>query len=92
MRSTRFDLLRAVLRLWRAALALLEVMLHGSIGRNNLESGTVPVPKLRQAVLYKHDGRSPLDLDFGCPYGCDDNGRHIRDIRTEIKGVLERGG
>ena len=35
--------------------------------------------------------RRDLDLDFGCPYGCDDNGRHIGDIRTEVKGVTERG-
>ena len=35
--------------------------------------------------------RRELDLDFGCPYGCDDNGRHVRDIRTQVKGVTERG-
>jgi len=28
--------------------------------------------------------RSNLDLDFGCPYGCDDNGRYIRQIRAEV--------
>jgi hypothetical protein len=32
-----------------------------------------------------------LDLDFGCPYGCDDNSKYIRDICTEIKHVKERG-
>ena len=31
--------------------------------------------------------RDAYDLDFGCPYGCDDNGRHIQDIRTEVTGV-----
>ena len=31
--------------------------------------------------------RSELDLDFGCPYGCDDNGRHIQDIQMEVTGV-----
>jgi len=35
--------------------------------------------------------RRELDLDFGCPYGCDDNGKHIRDIRTQVKGVSEGG-
>jgi hypothetical protein len=35
--------------------------------------------------------RSLLDLDFGCPYGCDDNGTHIRSISTEVKRVVERG-
>ena len=35
--------------------------------------------------------RSSLDLDFGCPYGCDDSGRHTRDISTEIRDVIERG-
>jgi len=33
--------------------------------------------------------RSPLDLDFGCPYGCDDKGRHIRNILTNIKDVAD---
>jgi len=27
------------------------------------------------------------DLDFGCPFGCDDAGEHTRDIRTEITDV-----
>jgi DNA-directed RNA polymerase subunit RPC12/RpoP len=31
--------------------------------------------------------RRDLDLDFGCPYGCADNGRHMQDIRTEVTGV-----
>ena len=35
--------------------------------------------------------RRELDLDFGCPYGCDDNGRHVGDIRAEVKGVTEGG-
>ena len=33
--------------------------------------------------------RSSLDLDFGCPYGCDDNGRHIRNMSTEVTEVTE---
>jgi hypothetical protein len=36
--------------------------------------------------------RSSLDLDFGCPYGCDDNGKHISDIKTEINQVDEVAG
>ena len=35
--------------------------------------------------------RSSLDLDFGCPYGCDDSGKHVRDISIEIQNVIERG-
>jgi len=31
--------------------------------------------------------KSSLDLDFGCPFSCDDNGRHVRDLKTEIKEV-----
>ena len=31
--------------------------------------------------------RGSLDLDFGCPYGCDDNGEHIRSLRSEIREV-----
>jgi len=34
---------------------------------------------------------SSLDLDLGCPYGCDASGKHIRDINTEIRNVIERG-
>lgn len=33
--------------------------------------------------------RGELDLDFGCPFGCDDDGRHIRDLRTEVREVTE---
>ena len=33
--------------------------------------------------------RTSMDLDFGCPYGCDDNGRYVQDIKTEIKEVIE---
>lgn len=31
--------------------------------------------------------RDAYDLDFGCPYGCDDNGRHVQDIRAEVTDV-----
>jgi hypothetical protein len=31
--------------------------------------------------------RSSLDLDFGCPYGCDDAGEHTRNICAEITDV-----
>jgi len=27
--------------------------------------------------------RHPLDLDFGCPYGCDDNGERIRGTTAD---------
>ena len=33
--------------------------------------------------------RGSLDLDFGCCFGCDDNGRHIRNIKAEVKEVQE---
>jgi len=33
--------------------------------------------------------KSSLDIGFGCPYGCDDNGRHTRNIHTEIKEVKD---
>ena len=33
--------------------------------------------------------KSSLDLDFGCPYGCDDNGRHVRDVETKVKKVTD---
>ena len=31
--------------------------------------------------------RNEYDIDFGCPFGCDDNGRHVRNIETEIRRV-----
>jgi hypothetical protein len=34
--------------------------------------------------------RSELDLDFGCPFGCNDSGKYVREIVVEIKGVLEK--
>ena len=33
--------------------------------------------------------RRPLDLDFGCPYGCGDNGERERDIVAEIKKTAD---
>jgi len=35
--------------------------------------------------------RHPLDLDFGCPYGCDDNGERERDVVAEIKETADCG-
>ena len=35
--------------------------------------------------------RHPLDLDFGCPYGCDDNGTHVRDIKADIEHLADGG-
>jgi len=31
----------------------------------------------------------PLDLDFGCPYGCDDNGERERDMVAEIRETAD---
>jgi hypothetical protein len=31
--------------------------------------------------------KSSLGMDFGCAFGCDDNGRHVRDLKAEIKEV-----
>ncbi len=33
--------------------------------------------------------RNSFDLDFGCPYGCDDNGRHTRNIHAEVQEVKD---
>jgi hypothetical protein len=29
-------------------------------------------------------GKTGCDLEFGCPYGCDDNGLHIADLRAAV--------
>ena len=40
--------------------------------------------------FYVDEGeRRDLDLDFGCPYGCDDNGRYIGPVRAEVTGTKE---
>ena len=28
--------------------------------------------------------KSDFDMDYGCPYGCDDNGRHTRTITVRV--------
>ena len=41
--------------------------------------------------FYVDEGeRRDLDLDFGCPYGCDDNGRYIRG--SPGRGYWSDGG
>lgn len=37
--------------------------------------------------------KSVFDFGFGCPYGCDDNGRHVRTMQIEIREVrgVEQG-
>jgi len=33
--------------------------------------------------------RHPLDIDFGCPHGCDDNGRYVGAVRAEVTSTRE---
>ena len=42
----------------------------------------------RDFYINKAD-KEAWDLDFGCVFGCDDNGRHIRDISIETKDVRD---
>ena len=42
----------------------------------------------RQFHINKGD-RSSFDLDFGCPYGCDDNGEHHGDTQVQIRPAKE---
>ncbi len=35
------------------------------------------------------DIEDELCLDFGCPWGCDDAGKRIRNLKTEINEVKE---
>jgi len=34
------------------------------------------------------DDKTNWDIEFGCPYGCDDAGKRIRTIHTEIKRII----
>jgi hypothetical protein len=43
----------------------------------------------RRSFYINGTNRSSLDLDFGCPYGCDDNGQHTGNIRAEVKKTVE---
>jgi hypothetical protein len=41
--------------------------------------------------LFYIDGmdRHPLNLDFGCPHGCDGGSEHVRDVVAEIKEAVD---
>ncbi len=41
--------------------------------------------------LFYIDGvdRHPLNIDFGCPHGCDDGSERMRDIVAEIKETAD---
>ena len=45
--------------------------------------------KCRRFFFIKSTDRDSLDLDFGCAFGCDANGKLVRNIKTEIKEVEE---
>ena len=36
--------------------------------------------------IHKQD-KSDIEFDFGCSFGCDDSGRHFKNIKTEIQQV-----
>ena len=33
--------------------------------------------------------KSGFDFSFGCPYGCDDAGKHTRTLKTEVREVTD---
>jgi len=45
--------------------------------------------RCRRLFYVNEMDRSYLDIDFGCPYGCDDNGEHIRTLSTGVKEVQD---
>ena len=45
--------------------------------------------KCRRLFYIDPSERHSLDLDFGCPYGCDDNGRHVGTVGAEITRARE---
>ena len=41
-------------------------------------------------LFYVESGdRGGLELDFGCPYGCDDNGEHLCSLGSAIREATE---
>jgi len=72
-----------------AAFFIFEVMQHEPVGQNNLDLEQYQCRRCGRLFYINGMDRSSLDLDFGCPFGCDDNGRHVRDLHAEIKEVTE---
>jgi len=41
-------------------------------------------------LFYVESGeRGGMELDFGCPFGCDDNGEHVCSLGSAIREVME---
>ena len=59
----------------------------GSLVRKTLELEQYQCRKCGRFFYINKMDKSSLDLDFGCCFSCDDNGRHVRDLKTEIKEV-----
>jgi len=53
--------------------------------RKTLELEQYQCKKCGRFFYINKMGKSSLDLDFGCAFGCDDNSRHVRNIKTEIQ-------
>jgi hypothetical protein len=45
--------------------------------------------KCRRLLYVNAVERSSLDIDFGCPYGCDDNGERLRGVVAEVRETAE---
>jgi len=45
--------------------------------------------KCRRLFYIDATDRHPLNMDFGCPHGCDDGSERVRDIVAEIKEAVD---
>ncbi len=44
-------------------------------------------------LFYVESGdRGNMELDFGCPFGCDDNGEHVCSLGSAIREVMDEAG
>jgi len=66
-----------------------EVMRNEQVGPNDLDLEQYRCRRCGRLFYINRMDRSGLDLGFGCPFGCDDNGRHIRDLHAEVREVGE---
>ena len=69
----------------------------GDAKMNNSDRTTLDMEQYRcrqcKRMFYIHaDSKDLQDVDFGCPYGCDDNGKHVRDLKAEVTETTDEGG
>ena len=58
-----------------------------TLSKSTLQLEEYRCRRCNRSFYIESGDRGSLEFDFGCPYGCDDDGRYIRSISTEAKHV-----